>query len=420
MKIYSKNTWVDEILSGLQRYNILDNGGTLLNSNIQIVLSTAVTTPGTTADASHMNNLENGIDGLDTKVSGMEVHPATSKATPVDADEIGLLDSASSFAQVKLTWANLKATLKTYLDTLYTWATNTHAAPSKTTPASADEFGLLDSANSYSLAKLTYTNLKNDLKTVLASLTQPIKETSGPTLLTTGTIADGQFLQRSGSNLIGAMPIVGKVVNIFSGTSTYTPSTGARALYVECIGGGGAGGGAASGSSSSSIGGGGGSGGYSAVLLNTSLKGSYTVAVGLGGTAGAAGSAGNAGGDTSFDTGPSVCVAKGGSGGAVLAAGTTVVIQNGAAGGSLTGAIGTVMTPGANGGWGLRTSGTTGHAGDGGDAPIGGGTAQGASAAGAGGAGAVYGGGGGGGLSTSAAQVGGVGAAGMIRITEMF
>lgn len=44
---------------------------------------------------------------------------ATSKTTPVDADEIPLTDSATSFTLKKLTWANLKATTKTYFDTLY-------------------------------------------------------------------------------------------------------------------------------------------------------------------------------------------------------------------------------------------------------------------------------------------------------------
>lgn len=46
-------------------------------------------------------------------------HAAASKATPVDADEIPLVDSAASFGLKKLTWANLKATAKTYFDTLY-------------------------------------------------------------------------------------------------------------------------------------------------------------------------------------------------------------------------------------------------------------------------------------------------------------
>lgn len=46
-------------------------------------------------------------------------HAATSKSTPVDNDEVGLVDSAASNALKKLTWANIKATLKTYFDTLY-------------------------------------------------------------------------------------------------------------------------------------------------------------------------------------------------------------------------------------------------------------------------------------------------------------
>lgn len=43
----------------------------------------------------------------------------SSKPTPIDADLIPLSDSGSSFGIKKLTWANLKATLKTYFDTLY-------------------------------------------------------------------------------------------------------------------------------------------------------------------------------------------------------------------------------------------------------------------------------------------------------------
>jgi hypothetical protein len=58
---------------------------------------------------------------------------ATSKATPVDADVLPLADSAASFVLKKLTWGNLKATLKTYFDalsaaTLYTSADQTITA----------------------------------------------------------------------------------------------------------------------------------------------------------------------------------------------------------------------------------------------------------------------------------------------------
>ena len=47
------------------------------------------------------------------------VAAATSKTTPVDADLLPLFDSASTFSLKKLTWSNLKATIKTYFDTLY-------------------------------------------------------------------------------------------------------------------------------------------------------------------------------------------------------------------------------------------------------------------------------------------------------------
>lgn len=47
------------------------------------------------------------------------VTAATGKTTPVDADLLTLFDSASTFSLKKLTWANIKATLKTYFDTLY-------------------------------------------------------------------------------------------------------------------------------------------------------------------------------------------------------------------------------------------------------------------------------------------------------------
>ncbi|KAB2906623.1 MAG: hypothetical protein F9K35_00665 [Burkholderiaceae bacterium] len=42
------------------------------------------------------------------------IHSAAGKATPVDADELGLVDSAATWGLKKLTWANLKATLMAY------------------------------------------------------------------------------------------------------------------------------------------------------------------------------------------------------------------------------------------------------------------------------------------------------------------
>jgi len=52
------------------------------------------------------------------------IHAATSKTTPVDADELPLVDSAAAFGLKKLTWANIKATLLTYFTTLFTTRAN--------------------------------------------------------------------------------------------------------------------------------------------------------------------------------------------------------------------------------------------------------------------------------------------------------
>jgi hypothetical protein len=50
---------------------------------------------------------------------GGEIAAITGKTTPVDADVTVIEDSAATNAKKKLSWANLKATIKTYLDTIY-------------------------------------------------------------------------------------------------------------------------------------------------------------------------------------------------------------------------------------------------------------------------------------------------------------
>ena len=53
---------------------------------------------------------DKGTDGNAADISNL-THAAASKATPVDADEIPLIDSASTWTLKKLTWANIKAAL---------------------------------------------------------------------------------------------------------------------------------------------------------------------------------------------------------------------------------------------------------------------------------------------------------------------
>ena len=66
------------------------------------------------------SNLSGTNTGNETATTvGTLISGATGKTTPVDADSVGLSDSAASNVLKKLTWANIKATLKTYFDTLY-------------------------------------------------------------------------------------------------------------------------------------------------------------------------------------------------------------------------------------------------------------------------------------------------------------
>lgn len=67
------------------------------------------------ADASTLQ----GQNGAYYKSRDNHTGPSASKATPVDADNAVLLDSAASGIAKKLSWANIKATLKAYFDTVY-------------------------------------------------------------------------------------------------------------------------------------------------------------------------------------------------------------------------------------------------------------------------------------------------------------
>ncbi len=74
----------------------------------------------TDAQKTVIGNTSNTNSGDETVTTlGGKINGADGKTTPVDADEIGLSDSAASNVLKKLTWANIKATLKSYFDTLY-------------------------------------------------------------------------------------------------------------------------------------------------------------------------------------------------------------------------------------------------------------------------------------------------------------
>jgi hypothetical protein len=156
---------------------------------------TSYTTPKAIKDA--------GIIAPTAASTGTLINGADSKTTPIDADNIALTNSESSNILSKLTWANCKATLKSYFDGIYQAyavpsaagnlakldqqgrvydggsapsGTNTGdetaarvgtlitGSDSKTTPIDADTVAISNSESSGILSKLTWANAKATLK----------------------------------------------------------------------------------------------------------------------------------------------------------------------------------------------------------------------------------------------------------------
>lgn len=68
--------------------------------------------------------VEAGADVTDATNVGDSISSAAAKTTPVDADLFPILDSAESLILKKLSWLNIKTTLKTYFDGFYVLLTN--------------------------------------------------------------------------------------------------------------------------------------------------------------------------------------------------------------------------------------------------------------------------------------------------------
>jgi len=71
-----------------------------------------------------LGTIEEGADVTDAANIASSIVGVTGKTTPIDADTIPMIDSASSNSLKELTWANLKATIKTYYDSVTATLTN--------------------------------------------------------------------------------------------------------------------------------------------------------------------------------------------------------------------------------------------------------------------------------------------------------
>ena len=109
--------------------SILDATTASFTTELKSSYDSAVTNSHTHSNKSALDLVSGTNTGNETTTSiGTLINGATAKTTPVDADMIGLMDSAASNVLKKLSWANIKATLKTYFDTLY----NNYTHPSQT------------------------------------------------------------------------------------------------------------------------------------------------------------------------------------------------------------------------------------------------------------------------------------------------
>jgi hypothetical protein len=90
-KIYTKNTWTDEVLSGVEKYQVKNDSGDVVYSDADISLSTTVITAGTPVNAARMNNIENGLDGVDSRVDGIDSDVASIDARVEDLEDLAVV-----------------------------------------------------------------------------------------------------------------------------------------------------------------------------------------------------------------------------------------------------------------------------------------------------------------------------------------
>lgn len=234
--------------------------------------------------------------------------------------------------------------------------------------------------------------------------------------------AGGWYCSDNLGNRLTSLNAPGRLLGfqVFTGSGTYTPSTGTNSIVVTVVGGGGGSGACPTCSAAQGSAAGGGGGGGAAQSRITSGFAGTTVTIGAGGTAGAAGSnAGGTGGTTSF--GAFLSATGGAAGGAGVTNGS-ITVTNGASSGGI-GSGGNIWNISGNSSsvaYVLTITSTVGGAG--GNSYLGGGGAQRASLGGpsAGAPGGNYGGGASGTTigAPGAATAGAVGGGGICIVEE--
>ena len=186
--------------TGTQSADTIVDGTTnkVLYATMKTHYDEAYTNSHTHSNKTDLDLVSGTNTGDETVVSiGGLINGATTKTTPVDADMVGLMDSGASNVLKKLSWSNIKDTLKTYFDTLY----NNYVHPA-THPASIIT-GLSAVATSGS-----YTDLSN--KPTIPSKTSDITNDSGfLTSLPSHNHDDRYYTETEIDNKLAALPTGG-------------------------------------------------------------------------------------------------------------------------------------------------------------------------------------------------------------------
>ncbi len=413
----------ERILSAGNNISVIDSGpGTLsVPGTVTVGISDDDLTPTFVSPAldTPVSGTMTNVTGLpiSTGVSGLGTNVATFLATPSSANLIAAMTDETG------TGANVFATSPTLVTPLL-------GTPTSGTLTNCTGLPLSGHTN-----QAAYTIVANNTGGSAAptavdipTITSKATPVSADIVLIQDSAASNAF-KRTTVGAIGSVGAVSSfntltgavtsnvVVQKFTVSGTYTPTSGMLHCIIECVGGGGGGGGLANSSAGSgNSSGGGGAGSYSRTYSTAAAVGaSKTVTIGAAGSAGSSvgPTSGGAGGDTSVGT---LCIGKGGGGGTNG--------PNGAGGSGGVAGTGDVTTTGMSGGNGSNQAVTTvtTRSPFGGSSVLGGGGNEGVSAGNAvGGTPATgFGGGGGGAASQNAAggAAGGGGGGGLVIITE--
>jgi hypothetical protein len=269
-KKYTKpDDWVDEVLASDPVYNIIDpSDDSIIYEDVDIARSTEVITSGTGVTAERMNNLETGLDGVDTALSLLTSLTVTATAAgtttlTVSSDriqqftgtttqtitlpvvstlELGdcftIINSSTGILTVNSSGGNLiksvqpgttcqficvaitGTTAASWKYPSYDPAQTIHGAVNKTTPVDADEVGIWDSVTGL-LNRLSWENIKATLKTYFDTLYPPITQSVffPPGRLSLESGVPVSTTSQTNKTMLYYVLMAGKLVRLYTGTA---------------------------------------------------------------------------------------------------------------------------------------------------------------------------------------------------------